>query len=82
MKILSHNDNQTAYDENKTREKHCLEWLKSKKKRVGSLINTVALIGVFDGLLIIIQSALLAFIVHHLTIEKQPWNLCLDYFIL
>lgn len=82
MKILSQNDNQKAYDENNAREKHCLDWLKSKKKEVGSLINTVALLGVFDGILVIIQSALLAFIFHHLIIEKQPWEQLLYYFIL
>ncbi len=81
MKTLSQKDNQKAYDESKAREKECLEWLNSIKKEVSRLINTVALIGIFNGCLIIIQSALLAFIFHHLIIEKQSWELLLDYFI-
>ncbi len=81
MKALSQKDNQKAYDENKTREKECLEWLNSKKKDVSRLINGVALVGIFNGGLIIIQSALLAFIFHHLIIEKQPWIQLKNYFI-
>ncbi len=81
MKALSQKDNQKAYDENKSREKECLEWLSSKKKDVSRLINVVAIMGLFNGCLIIIQSALLAFIFHHLIIEKQPWIQLKNYFI-
>ncbi|MCF6202497.1 MAG: thiol reductant ABC exporter subunit CydD [Methylococcaceae bacterium] len=82
MKAFSQKDNHIAYDENKSREKECLEWLKSKKKDVSRLINAVALVGIFNGCLIIIQSALLAFIFHHLIIENQPWIELKIYFIL
>jgi ATP-binding cassette subfamily C protein CydD len=74
--------NQQAYDASKLREEHCLEWLKTKKESVNVQVNIVALIGIIHGVLIIIQSALLAVIFHQIVIEKQNWNQLLEFFIL
>ncbi|MCF6249878.1 MAG: thiol reductant ABC exporter subunit CydD [Methylococcaceae bacterium] len=74
-------DNQKAYDASNAREKYCFVWLKSKKKTVNRLINIVALIGVINGVLIILQSAILAYIFQQLIIEKQQWNQLSYYFI-
>ncbi len=75
-------DNQKAYDASNAREKYCFVWLKSQKKTVNRLINIVALIGVINGVLIILQSAILAYIFQQLIIEKQQWNQLSYYFIL
>ena len=74
-------DNEKAFDANNAREKQCYEWLKSKKKTVARLINTVALVGILNGVLVIIQSALLAVIFQQLIIDKQQWTQLYSYFI-
>ncbi len=75
-------DNQKAYDANTVREKECLTWLKTRRKPVNRLIWLVSSIGIFNGLLVIIQSALLAYIFHHLVIEKLAWQQLISYFVL
>ena len=78
---MTKNENQQAYDSNFKREKHCAEWLKNRKKSVSGLVNRVALIGILNGILIIIQSAILATIFHSLVIEKQPWDQLINFII-
>lgn len=78
---MTKNENQQAYDSNFKREKHCAEWLKNRKKSVSGLVNRVALIGILNGMLIIIQSAILATIFHSLVIEKQPWDQLINFII-
>ncbi len=63
--------NQKSYDDNQLREHRCIEWLKDQKKPVRHLINITALIGIINGVLIIIQSALFAYILQQLVIEQQ-----------
>jgi len=64
-------ENQNAFDENQLREKQCLEWLKAQKKPVRKLIHLTALIGIINGVLIIVQTVLFAHILHQLVIEHQ-----------
>ena len=82
LEAIRQHDNQKAYDSNKAREQHCADWLKSKKKAVSRLINVVALIGIFNGVLIIVQAALLAYVFQQLIIEQQYWDQLLSCFIL
>ncbi len=63
--------NKTAFEERRTREKYCQHWLKTQKKTVSKLINYAAFAGICNGLLLLLQAALLAFILHSLLIEKQ-----------
>lgn len=75
--------NKTAFEERRNREKHCKQWLKTQQKTVAKPINYAALAGICNGLLLVLQSALLAFVLHGLLIEKQALfanldNLCFD----
>ena len=81
LKGISQQNNQKAFDVNEIREKQCVEWLKTKKKEFSSSINIVGLVGVANGILIIIQSALLAYLFQQLIIEKQPWQQLKEFFI-
>ena len=74
--------NQSAYDDKQNREKQCIDWLKQQKQTVLKLINITAMMGIFQGILIITQSALLAFILHQVIIEKQTINLLIIHFVL
>lgn len=74
--------NQTAYDDKQLREKQCIAWLKEQKKPVQKLINITAVIAILQGLLIIVQSALLAQILHQVVIEKQTIDLLIIHFSL
>ncbi len=74
--------NQNAYDNKQTREKHCLDWLKQQKKKVRHLINLTAMIGIVNGILIIIQSALFAYVIHQVVIQKQALDSLISDFIL
>lgn len=82
MEATSHKENLNAYDVNNAREQHCFKWLKSNKKTVARLINFVGLIGILNGILVIVQSALLATIFHQIIIEKQIWSQLINYFLL
>lgn len=74
--------NHKAFDANNRREKECAEWLKLNKKKVSRLITSVAIIEIVNGFLLIIQSALLAFIFHQLIIDKQIWTELLSSLVL
>ncbi len=73
--------NQQAYDDNQLREQQCLKWLKAQKIKVSRTINITALIGITHGVLIILQSALLATIIHQIAIEHQSVEVLIKYFI-
>lgn len=75
-------DNHKAFDLNQNREKQCFAWLNTKKKTVSRLINTVALIGITLGILVIFQAAILAYLFQHLIVENQHWNQLVYGFIL
>lgn len=63
--------NQTAFEERRNREKYCKQWLKIQQKTVSKSVNSAALAGISNGLLLMLQAALLAFVLHGLLIEKQ-----------
>ena len=63
--------NKTAFEERKNREKYCKQWLKSQQKSVSKPINRAALAGICNGLLLVLQSGLIAFLLQSLLIEKQ-----------
>ncbi len=65
--------NQIAFEKRKHREKYCKHWLKTLQKKVAKPIYYAALMGISQGLLLMIQAALLAFILHSLLINKQSF---------
>ena len=65
----------------KLEKNNVLSGLNLKKKEFSSSINIAGLIGVANGILIIIQSALLAYLFQQLLIEKQPWQQLKEFFI-
>ena len=73
---------QNAYDDKQSREKYCVDWLKKQKKQVQYLINFTAMIGIIHGVLIIIQAALFAHILHQLVILQQSLHVLISDFIL
>ena len=81
LKGISQQNNQKAFDVNEIREKQCVEWLNTKKKEFRISINITGLVGIAIGILIIIQSALLAYLFQQLIIEKQPWQQLKEFFI-
>jgi ATP-binding cassette, subfamily C, bacterial CydD len=72
-------ENQVYFDNNKNREKVCAAWLKQQSKAVRKSLLLTASAGIFNGLLVIAQAALLAFILHAVIIDKvvltsiMPW---------
>jgi ATP-binding cassette, subfamily C, bacterial CydD len=70
--------NQSAFEQHRTREKYCKQWLKTQQKTVAKPIRYAAVAGIGNGLLLVIQSALLAFVLQQLLIEKQPLLVPLD----
>jgi ATP-binding cassette subfamily C protein CydD len=82
QKNTSQQDNQTAFDANEGREKECIQWLNSKKKQFKSLINISGFIGILNGLFIILQSALLAYLFQQFIIEHVLWQQLIQFFAL
>ena len=70
---LTETDNQAYFDKNKAREKICAAWLKEQSKSVRKPILGAAIAGIVNGLGVIVQSALLAFILQAVIIDKLPW---------
>ncbi len=66
-------DDQRYFDKNKAREKVCAGWLKEQGKSVRKPVLAAAVAGIGNGLGVIVQSALLAFIVQALIIDKVQW---------
>ncbi len=78
---LTETDNQAYFDKTKAREKTCAVWLKAQSKAVRKPILLAAIAGISNGLGIIIQSALLAFMLQALIIDKLPWASLMTPFI-
>ncbi|MCK9620304.1 MAG: thiol reductant ABC exporter subunit CydD [Methylobacter sp.] len=78
---LKETDNQAYFDKSKAREKNCADWLKTQRKAVRKPILFAAMAGIANGLGVIAQSALLAFILQTLIIDKLPWTSLITQFI-
>jgi ATP-binding cassette subfamily C protein CydD len=78
---LTQADNQAYFDKNKAREKTCAGWLKEQRKTVRKPVLFAALAGITNGLGVIVQSALLAFILQALIIDKLPWMSLIKQFM-
>ena len=70
---LTETDNQAYFDKNKAREKVCARWLKEQSKAVRKPITLAASVGIANGLCVIVQSAVLAFLLQAIIIDKLPW---------
>ena len=79
---LTETDNQAYFDKNKAREKICAAWLKEQSKSVRKSIVFAAIAGITNGLGVIVQSALLAFILQAVIIDKLPWSSVITSFLL
>jgi ATP-binding cassette subfamily C protein CydD len=79
---LTETDNQAYFDKNKAREKICAAWLKEQSKSVRKSIIFAAIAGITNGLGVIVQSALLAFILQAVIIDKLPWSSVITSFLL
>ena len=69
---LTEPDNQAYFDKNKAREKTCAVWLKEKRKAIRKPILFAAMAGIINGLGVIVQAAILAFILQAIIIDKLP----------
>lgn len=71
--LLTETDNQTYFDKTKAREKTCAGWLKERGKTVRKPIFIAAIAGIVNGLGVIVQSAVLAFLLQAIIIDKRQW---------
>jgi len=78
---LTEADNQAYFDKSKAREKTCAVWLKEQGKAVQRPVLFAATAGIINGLGVIAQSALLAFILQALIIDKLPWTSLIKQFM-
>ncbi|MFZ2171997.1 MAG: ABC transporter transmembrane domain-containing protein, partial [Methylococcaceae bacterium] len=79
---LIETDNQAYFDKNKAREKTCAGWLKKQSKAVRKPVLFSAIAGIINGLGVIVQSALLAFILQAIIIDRLPWASVITPFLL
>jgi ATP-binding cassette subfamily C protein CydD len=79
--LLTETDNQNYFDKNKAREKVCAGWLKEQSKTVRKPVLITAIAGITNGLAVIVQSALLAYILQALIIDKQQWQTLINCFL-
>lgn len=79
---LIETDNQAYFDKNKAREKICAGWLKTQSKAVRKPILLAAMAGIGNGLGVIVQSAVLAYILQAIIIDKRPWLSLMTPFIM
>ena len=79
---LTETDNQAYFDKNKAREKTCAGWLKKQSKAVRKPVLLSAIAGIINGLGVIVQSALLAFILQAIIIDRLPWASVITPFLL
>jgi ATP-binding cassette subfamily C protein CydD len=77
---LTETDNQTFFDERKHREKACAGWLKEQSKSVRKPVLLASIAGITNGLAVIAQSALLAYILQALIIDKLHWLVLMPSF--
>ena len=78
---LTETDNQSYFDKNKAREKVCAGWLKEQSKTVRKPVLVSAIAGITNGLGVIVQSALLAYVLQALIIDKLQWPALIPYFL-
>ena len=78
---LTEADNQSFFDERKYREKACASWLKEQSKVVHKPVLLAAIAGIINGLAVIAQSALLAYILQALIIDKLHWLVLMPFFL-
>ncbi|MDD2802294.1 MAG: ABC transporter transmembrane domain-containing protein, partial [Methylococcales bacterium] len=67
-------ENQRFFDTTKIREQACASWLKTQRKAVRKPILISAGAGIFNGLGVIAQAALLGFMLQALIIEHATWQ--------
>ena len=79
---LTETANQAYFDKNKAREKTCATWLKQQSKAVRKPILFAAIAGIINGLGVIVQSAVLAYILQAVIIDKLPWASLITHFLL
>ncbi|MFI3157410.1 MAG: thiol reductant ABC exporter subunit CydD [Methylococcaceae bacterium] len=70
---LTETNNQAYFDKNQARQKTCAAWLKEQSKAVRKPILFSAVAGITNGLGVIVQSAILAYILQAVIIDKLPW---------
>lgn len=63
--------NQAAFEQRQLTEKQAKQWLKAREKTVKAWIYLAAIAGVINGLLLMLQLAVFAFILQQLLIERQ-----------
>ena len=68
---LTETDNQRYFDQHRSREKACTQWLKTQSKTVRKPIIFAALAGIINGVAVIAQAALLANILSTLIIDAR-----------
>ena len=68
--LLSYAINQRAFDDKKSREQHCVDWLRSLASSVRKPIFLSTLAAVVQGVCIILQAALLAWLLQQFIIEQ------------
>ena len=76
---LTESDNQSYFDKNKAREKTCAVWLKAQTKIVKKWLYLAVGVGVLNAWLVIIQSAVLAYLLQAIIIEKIPLLALMPY---
>lgn len=74
---LTDADNQRYFDALQSREKHCAAWLKEQSKTVRNTVRYSALFGLLNGVGIIVQAAIFAYLLQAVIIDKTPWDLLL-----
>ena len=79
---LTETANQAYFDKTKAREKTCAGWLKQQSKAVRKPILLAAIAGITNGLGVIVQSAMLAFILQAIIIGKLPWASLITPFLI
>jgi len=62
-------DNQNYFDDHKAREKVCAAWLKQQGKAAAKPVHWAAAAGISNGLGVIAQAAIIAFMLHAVIIE-------------
>ncbi|MDP3008988.1 MAG: thiol reductant ABC exporter subunit CydD [Methylococcales bacterium] len=68
---LTETDNQRYFDQHRTREKTCAQWLKAQSKTVRKPIVFAALAGIINGVAVVVQAALLASMLSSLIIDNS-----------
>jgi ATP-binding cassette subfamily C protein CydD len=79
---LTEADNQVYFDKNKAREKVCATWLKQQSKSVRKPILLAASAAIINGLGVIVQSAILAYLLQAIIIDNLAWPSLISPFLM